>query len=600
MLTIPNYNFSNILTNADALLIVPPFAELKWPSLALHILQACAKKAGFSVKVFYANLAMAAWIQEDNYQYICEKRFLGETIFSRNAYSEKFIDIFSRIEPGSFKDCLIEIENHIDAWIKCLIDEILKHQYKVIGCTTSFEQTNSSIALINQVKRSHPEIITILGGANCQEVLAEGILSLSNNIDYVFSGESEIVFPEFLKDILNGTTPKNRIIHEQLCDLDDIPVPDYSDYICQLDYFSSNWKFKKRKYYLSYETSRGCWWGRKNRCNFCGTFGVTKYREKSPEKVIQDLSYLIKSFGIKQIFMTDCIMPYNYYKTLLPKVASLFQDIQIFYELKSNTTFEQLVLLKKAGVKRVQPGIESLSSSLLKRMNKGVFARQNISLLRNAKSLGISCYWNFLYSFPDDTEDDYKEICSLLPLMVHLEPPLHYSALVLTRFSPYFNYPNKFGIKNITPQSKYKCCFPSNSIEKVASEFDGEYESFSKQNQSLMSEIRQKIEKWQELWKSKQLPKLELVVNSKGKYLLIDTRGLGEPLVQTITPKQAMVILFDRPVDSSQKGLDEEINWGLNHKLLITIDSWYISLVTAAPELINEIKSLPFLVDYAI
>lgn len=81
MLTVPSYNLSHLLSDADVLLMVPPFAKIEWPSLALHILQACARKAGFTVNVFYANLAMAAWIFEETYQLIADTKLLGEAIF---------------------------------------------------------------------------------------------------------------------------------------------------------------------------------------------------------------------------------------------------------------------------------------------------------------------------------------------------------------------------------------------------------------------------------------------------------------------------------------------------------------------------------------
>ena len=48
----------------DALIIVPPFAALERPALGPHLLQACAKAAGFEVRILYANLLLAAEIGE--------------------------------------------------------------------------------------------------------------------------------------------------------------------------------------------------------------------------------------------------------------------------------------------------------------------------------------------------------------------------------------------------------------------------------------------------------------------------------------------------------------------------------------------------------
>lgn len=585
---VPKYNFSSFLNDAEALLVVPPFADIRWPSLALHILQACAKKAGLRVEVFYANLALASWIHPDIYRQICEKGNIGESIFARHAYGENLAEFVNYIELET-KEGITGIDSFLDDWIRNLSTAIFKYHYKVFGCTTSFEQTNASITLINFAKVLHPEIITIVGGANCQDNLAEGILLLSDKIDYVFSGESEITFPEFLQKVATGLLPNEPVIRERLCDLNEIPFPDYSDYIKQLQFFLPDWESGK-KYSLTYETSRGCWWGKKHRCRFCGTFGVMKYREKHPDKIIQELRYMTESCSQKHILMTDCIMPFQYVKNLLPKLASDLPHLDIFYEMKTNTTFEQLNLMKKAGINKTQPGIESLSSSLLRKMNKGVSARQNIALLRNCISLGISCAWNFLYGFPNDTEDDYLVMKPLLPLLVHFQPPFRYSQMVLARFSPYYNSPEEFGIEDIQPLSICKSWYPHNIAPKVVYNFEGKYEYFSRPDKPLMQELQRQIEKWQGLWKEKVIPRLKIVTTLKGKYLLIDTRGLDRPLVQSISENQVQAVLFDHPIKDIPEKIREAIKWGLDNKLVVMVDSWYITLVTAEPGLISALK----------
>ena len=51
-------------------------------------------------------------------------------------------------------------------------------------------------------------------------------------------------------------------------------------------------------------------------------------------------------------------------KTMLAKELP---NLRIFYEQKSNLTFEQVLMLKRAGVWLIQPGIESLSTAMLQR-----------------------------------------------------------------------------------------------------------------------------------------------------------------------------------------------------------------------------------------
>jgi hypothetical protein len=77
------------LGQGDALIVVPPFAGLDRPSLAAHTLQACARQAGFEVRVFYANFHLAAQVGDTCYEAICfapTSALLGERFFARSAY----------------------------------------------------------------------------------------------------------------------------------------------------------------------------------------------------------------------------------------------------------------------------------------------------------------------------------------------------------------------------------------------------------------------------------------------------------------------------------------------------------------------------------
>src|SRR5207248_709396 len=79
----------------DAVIIVPPFAGTDRPCLAVHLLQACAKTRGISVKVVYANLMLAKEIGESGYSaisYAATFHLIGESFFASLAFD---IDPFS-------------------------------------------------------------------------------------------------------------------------------------------------------------------------------------------------------------------------------------------------------------------------------------------------------------------------------------------------------------------------------------------------------------------------------------------------------------------------------------------------------------------------
>src|SRR6201999_2928669 len=135
----------------------------------------------------------------------------------------------------------------------------------------------------------------VLGGANCEGEMAEGLLGLGASIDYIFSGESEETFPAFLEAVLAGERPDNRIINGRPCnDMDGLPTLSSAEFFEQRPAYLPE-ATSARSTLLSYETSRGCWWGQKQHCTFCGLNGEgMAFRQKSPERVIRELKTLLE------------------------------------------------------------------------------------------------------------------------------------------------------------------------------------------------------------------------------------------------------------------------------------------------------------------
>src|SRR6185295_3125904 len=256
--------------------------------------------------------------------------------------------------------------------------------------------------------------------------MAEGILSLNAGVDFVFSGESEISFRKFLSSHRSSTLPRERIIQGEPCrSMDDLPLPDFAEYYEQREYFLPDSVVAKGgNIWLPYESSRGCWWGQKHHCTFCGiSDSAITFREKSPERVIEDLEILTARHPTNKLCVVDWIMPASYFRELLGPLEAEVPNLHTFYFVKANLSLDNVVALKKAGAAIIQPGIEALSSSLLRRMDKGVSTSQNIALLRYARSVDLAVTWNLLHSFPGDELHEFEETLKLLPLLRHLHPP---------------------------------------------------------------------------------------------------------------------------------------------------------------------------------
>ena len=172
------------------------------------------------------------------------------------------------------------------------------------------------------------------------------------------------------------------------------------------------------------ETSRGCWWGERMHCTFCGLNGATMaFRSKSAPRALAELTHLAARHPGCDIQVVDNILDLKYFKTLLPELAERKLNVSLFYETKSNLKKDQVRLLRDAGVMTIQPGIESFSDRVLKQMKKGVSGLQNIQLLKWCKEIGVHPIWNFLMGFPGESPDDYFEMAELSARVCHLPQP---------------------------------------------------------------------------------------------------------------------------------------------------------------------------------
>src|SRR5262249_48188030 len=157
------------------------------------------------------------------------------------------------------------------------------------------------------------------------------------------------------------------IIYGEPCmDLDGLPTPDYADYYAQLRaLMPHSLLVTKGCACLTYETSRGCWWGAKSHCTFCGLNGQGMVsREKSPDRGMAELKTMLASHPVtdargvqmgtndtlqgnrdrptKLVTLTDNIMPHSYFRTLLPRLAEELPDVTLMYEEKANLSLQQV------------------------------------------------------------------------------------------------------------------------------------------------------------------------------------------------------------------------------------------------------------------
>ena len=249
-------------------------------------------------------------------------------------------------------------------------------------------------------------------------------------------------------------------------DLRDAPTPDYSDWYADLRRVETDLKVSVDTRGLPIEASRGCWWGQKHHCTFCGIDEETlKYRSKSAGQIVSEIEQLRQRHPDNYLFrFADYIFPHNLPRALLPQLSAIEPQVWLEAEIKANQTEDKIRAFSDAELRALQPGIESFSSRALERMDKGVRGIHNVQLLKWGYLNKIVMHYNLLYGFPDDEFEDYRRLVENIPQLYHLMPPISRTEVIVTRFAPLQADPARFGVEK-TPvhHESTMCCFPTNS-----------------------------------------------------------------------------------------------------------------------------------------
>lgn len=484
--------------NIDVLLISMPFSSPQ-PSIGLSLLKAGLQRRHVSAKILYYTLSFAKIIGVQLYNQIASGYpatvdQVGEWIFSKALFpnadnTEQYIQNILKgqdpahqsTNPAAPKDIseafiqqILHVRSLIDEFLDNCSEGIAQYRPKIVGFTSTFQQHVASLALAQRIKQKHPEIPIIFGGANCEGVMGIETLRQFPFVDIVVSGEGDIIFPEIVQRILSGKNLdgirgvctrqniRSMIISssypnaQSVSNMDDLPIPDYSDFFEQKAALGLGFTPM-----LLFESSRGCWYGAKQHCTFCGLNDLTLgFRSKSSSRALAELMALTTRYPGCPVVTVDNILDMKYFQTFIQDLALRPIDVQIFYEVKANLKKEHLRLLKKARVTRIQPGVESLSSVILSIMRKGVKALQNIQLLKWCKEFDIYPTWNLLWGFPGEPVAEYQAMSELIPLITHLTPPEGVTKIRLDRFSPNFERPDDFGFTNIRAYPSYSYIYP--------------------------------------------------------------------------------------------------------------------------------------------
>ncbi|PKK91088.1 MAG: hypothetical protein CVV64_04780 [Candidatus Wallbacteria bacterium HGW-Wallbacteria-1] len=540
-------------------LVNMPFAGIERPSLSLGLLKAILLKNGFRVMVLDLNLEMASSMGFGKYHNLTRSNVqFGDWFFASRAFDwgedssgspESFMESYGLTVPDSdeWRENLLWLnrvrEELVPRFLERAVQMVTSLKPELVGFSCSFQQTTSSLALGRLLSAEIPGIPLLFGGAAMHGEMGLAFIEACPWMSAVVTGEAEEIIESLVRalllrqprndlpgvifslpcdEIIEGPPPEPVSIEKFTAN----PAPDYDDFFNVAEHFGiTRDKGWLAEAWLPVETSRGCWWGEKCQCRFCGLNGVgMKYRCMNPQKALQIFSVLLEKYPVSRLYASDNNLSEDYFDTLLPVLAAQNEKghhWNIFYSIKGGLDEKAIRNLALAGIRDTGPGIESLSTHLLQLMGKGVNLISNIHHLRMSVKYGVRARWNLLMSIPGENASDYEAMADLIPLLTHLYPPFGAVPVLCYRFSPYFRDMEKY-CESSEPAAFYRHLFPQAivNIDRAAFVYDVKWRDVV----SSMSRepVVKAVELWRKGWLNEEPPFLWYVTMDVPAAALID------------------------------------------------------------------------------
>lgn len=578
------------MVRARVALVSMPFVDVNRPSIGLSLIKAHLTKRGIETDLHYLNLKFQELIDPKFYLWLVVGRpaqhLLGEWIFSHALSGRPMVEGLQYLDDVIMRHSYLAEELHTQfldqlhlaremaiPFLEQCLTEIDWSQYQIVGFTSVFQQNVAALSLAQRLKERYPHLFIMFGGANAEGEMGVGLIEGFPFVDAICSGEGDLVVPEFIEHYLQNGVPKalpgilmqprhrtavglDPDVEELMVvagppmapvvqDMDALPYPDYTDFFAQ--YERANFE-KTRALHILVETSRGCWWGAKSHCTFCGLNGSTlAFRSKSGPRALEEIVTLLDRYGhyTQMISAVDNILDMQYFKTMIPELRRRDLKLSLFYEVKANMQKEQVEAMAEAGFDNIQPGVESLSNAILREMRKGVTGLQNIQLLKWCCQFNVYPAWNFLFGFPGEDPAEYTRMAEMIPSLSHLVPPQGWGKIRLDRFSPNFNQAEELGFTNLRPIDAYRYIYPQLSektLFKIAYYFAYDY----REPRDVMAYVEPLIKAIQEWHQVKDTAAL-FSIEQGDKAVIWDFRPVARQVMTVLSgPAKLLYTLCDR------------------------------------------------------
>jgi len=357
-------------------MIMPPAWGILFPPYNLAKLVSVLRAHGYSTKVYDANI--------ESYHRLMESH--GEDYWRGERY-------FLWTVKENFNKFILP---YIKPLLDDIVNELVESNPKVIGFSIYNTNLNAVTYMVREIRKKLPETCLIAGGP---EVVTGSAMLRMFPFNYFFVGEAEETLPYVLEN-LPKVYPSQEIIGstDSKLKLEEFPYPDYSDY---------NLKNYMHQDGVSIETSRGC----VAQCSFCAETYFWKFRSSSPERVVEEMEYQIKTYGVKRFWFVDSLVNGNLksFEKLVDLIIEKKLNIKwnSYARCDGRMTKEFIKKIVKSGCTCLSYGVESGSQKVLHDMRKKIEVWEIENNLNHGAEMKLYNHVNWMLGFPTERPIDF-------------------------------------------------------------------------------------------------------------------------------------------------------------------------------------------------
>jgi radical SAM superfamily enzyme YgiQ (UPF0313 family) len=302
-------------------------------------------------------------------------------------------------------------------------DDVAREHPDLIAVETKTPVVRQHWDILRKVKGLAPGCRTVLMGDHVTALPMESMRQ--SQVDFVVTGgDYDVSLLALARHLRDGTDLPAGVTYREGDsvrttgpfrldqDLNDLPFIDRR--LTRAHLYGEKWRRHRSFFYTM--AGRDCPWGR---CTFCSwTTLYPRFRVRRPEHLLDEIGFLIKEHGAREIFDDTGTFPAGaWLRRFCEGMIERRYNQEVLFSCNMRYGYighqDLLESMKAAGFRKLKMGLESANQATLDRLNKGVTVEQIIEESRLISEAGLDIHLTVMVGYPWETRDDAQRTVDL-------------------------------------------------------------------------------------------------------------------------------------------------------------------------------------------